>query len=301
MAAAAAGTGNNAAPNRSTMVQTYASKYVEEGDALEGDYQLLYRRYEPTYTVAQVEEHVIGSSLIIPKVYLFLSSVDDKPIISAFHRPSTYQAHPIRTSQWDGQSFVFSGDVMAGNHITMARFPEGIFDTVEPQRVPTIAAMDSLIGALPPGANYFPGPQEGAADTELITRDMLSLYHRRTCQWYSRDTRHQGSTGWNWLVLSGTTTDRTNGRHSKSDTQLNYIRQSKELSPRQSNWTRTQWTLYCLPHISTGETSTLWISYQLTPYHQCHFAQFATTQDGPTSPVNSLQHHSEWQPQCCPT
>ena len=214
-------------------------------------------------------------------------------------QPWYKRMHPSmwkRETRWKEITSSSTGDI-----ITMARFPEGIFDTVEPQRVPTIAAMDSLIGALPPGANYFPGPQEGAADTELITRDMLSLYHRRTCQWYSRDTRHQGSTGWNWLVLSGTTTDRTNGRHSKSDTQLNYIRQSKELSRRQSNWTRTQWTLYCLPHISTGETSTLWISYQLTPYHQRHFAQFATTQDGPTSPVNSLQHHSEWQPQCCPT
>ena len=79
-------------------------------------------------------------------------------MIAAFHRPSVYEAHPIDASQWDGAAFVFRGDLIPGNYIPMIRFPDEAFDCTEPQRVPTLAAMDGLVGGMAPGDQFLPSP-----------------------------------------------------------------------------------------------------------------------------------------------
>ena len=45
---------------------------------------------------------------------------------------------------------------MAGNYITMSPFPFDAFDHTEHQRVPTLAAMDGLVGALTPTDSFIP-------------------------------------------------------------------------------------------------------------------------------------------------
>ena len=111
-----------------------------------------------------------------------------------------YEAHPIEPSEWDGAGFVFRGDVMPGNHIPMVQFPEEAFDRTEEQRVPTIAAMDGLIGALPPNEHLIPAPQDGAADTELVrTRMVIQVPHA-----YVRLVlKFQGTPKQYWTELAG--------------------------------------------------------------------------------------------------
>ena len=109
---------NAAAPAAAgqTMVRTYTAKYGGEIDVLHGEYGALYDRHSSVATLETLRQHAIDSSLVIPKVYLFLTEIDDKPVIATFHRPSRYEAHPIEPSEWDNMAFVFRGDVMTGNH-----------------------------------------------------------------------------------------------------------------------------------------------------------------------------------------
>ena len=93
-AAAAAAAVPPRGPDTATMARTYLDKYTQDTDVLEGDYTSFYNRYAATLPEEQVVKHVIGSSMVLPKVFLYLATADGKPTISAFHRPSTYQAHP---------------------------------------------------------------------------------------------------------------------------------------------------------------------------------------------------------------
>ena len=104
---------------------------------------------------------------------LYLTEVNGSPRIASFHRPSVYEAHPINVSEWHGKAFVFWGDLMQGNHIPMVELPEDAFDRTEPQRVPTLAAMDGLVGTIPPNEYYIPAPAPNAADTELVGTRMV--------------------------------------------------------------------------------------------------------------------------------
>ena len=145
------------------MVRTYTEKYSGDNDVLNGAYDALYELYRTAATLESLFKHAVDSSQVIPKVYLYLTEVEDKPVIAAMHRPSRYEAHPIEPSQWDGMAFVFKGDVMTGNHLPMYQLPGEAFDRTEPTRVPTVAAMDGLIGSIPPGEYYIPAPAAGAA------------------------------------------------------------------------------------------------------------------------------------------
>ena len=89
------------------LARTYMAKYTEAEDVLGGNYAEFYNRYVGNTTPEDIERHVLSSSTVIPKVYLCLTTVNDKPIVSAFHRPSTCRAHPIHASEWDGKNFVF--------------------------------------------------------------------------------------------------------------------------------------------------------------------------------------------------
>ena len=50
----------------------------------------------------------------------------------------------------------------------MYEFPANAFDATEQQRVPTIAAMDGLLAALPPNEHLIPAPGIDTADTEMV-------------------------------------------------------------------------------------------------------------------------------------
>ena len=143
------------AAGATALASTYMAKYTTETDVLGGEYGPMYDRYNSAVDGDQLQRAMLQSSNVIPKVYLCLVEVNGKPTISAFHRPSTYQAHPIQATEWDGQSFIFRGDVMPGNHIPMVRLPNDAFDRTEEQRVPTIAAMDGLLGVLPLNEDYL--------------------------------------------------------------------------------------------------------------------------------------------------
>ena len=146
MAAAAAAAGATAPP---ALASTYIAKYSNEPDVLNGEYSTLYSRYNSGIATSNtLKDLAINSSRIIPKVYLYLTLVNKRPVIAAFHRPSIYEAHPIEVSEWDGTFFIFRGDVMPGNHIPMVQFPDEVFDRTEMQRVPTVAAMDGLVATL---------------------------------------------------------------------------------------------------------------------------------------------------------
>ena len=106
----------NAAVGSLPLARTYTVKYSQDSDVLAGEYSHLYDRYGANQTQEAIEKHVVTSSSVIPKVFLIHTVVNGKPTISAFHRPSSYLAHPIHTTPWDGQPFVFRGDVMAARH-----------------------------------------------------------------------------------------------------------------------------------------------------------------------------------------
>ena len=151
-----------------TMARTYREMYLQTTDVLGGDYRHLYDRVN---AVAPGEAYKLAltASDIIPKVYLCMTMVAGKPTISAVHRPSSYESHPVETSQWDGKHYCFTGDLLTGNHISMYEFPESVFEETDNQLVPTMAAMDGLLAALPPNETLIPAPAPGAPDTELVS------------------------------------------------------------------------------------------------------------------------------------
>ena len=81
-AAAAAATGPQAA-----MASTYMAKYSQDPDVLNGEYASLYGRYTGNATSESLKALAISASLIIPKVYLYMTTVNGKPTIAVFHRP----------------------------------------------------------------------------------------------------------------------------------------------------------------------------------------------------------------------
>ena len=125
-AAAAAATAANGA-TATTMASTYLAKYTTDADVLSGEYGPLYDRYSTAIDGDAIRRAVLQTSNVIPKVFLYLVEVNGKPIIGTFHRPSTYEAHPIEASEWDGDAFIFRGDVMTGNHIPMVKLPMEAF------------------------------------------------------------------------------------------------------------------------------------------------------------------------------
>ena len=218
----AAAVGAAAAAAAAPLASTYLAKYSNEEDILNGEYASLYDRYNMGTQAQVLSSLAIKSSAVIPKVYLYLSKVNGKPVIAAFHRPSVYEAHPITITEWDGEAFCFRGDVMPGNHIPMFKFPDQAFERTELQRVPTMAAIDGLVGAMPRNAHYIPAPADGAADTELIRTDGDSgttCIHPHRTQAASISTTILARAGgshterWTGSVVSATVKLAPNGTH----------------------------------------------------------------------------------------
>ena len=208
-----------AAAAAAPLASTYLAKYSNEEDILNGEYASLYDRYNMGTQAQVLSSLAIKSSAVIPKVYLYLSKVNGKPVIAAFHRPSVYEAHPITITEWDGEAFCFRGDVMPGNHIPMFKFPDQAFERTELQRVPTMAATDGLVGAMPRNVHYIPAPADGAADTELIrTRMVIQVPHA----YIHIVLKLQASPRQYWQELAGAI--RNDGREASLAPLLNWLR-----------------------------------------------------------------------------
>ena len=52
-----------------------------------------------------------------PKVCLCHTSLNGKPVVEVLHRLFKCTAHPLESTQWDGEGFCFLGDIMRGNAI----------------------------------------------------------------------------------------------------------------------------------------------------------------------------------------
>ena len=90
----------------------------------------------------------------VPKVSLGL--VEHAGVTSSItlHRPTQYASHPIDTSVWDGATFAFAGDVLAGNHIEIVRVPTTAFKVAPDNNVPTIARLQVLLVAQPNAVHF---------------------------------------------------------------------------------------------------------------------------------------------------
>ena len=114
----------------------YMERYTPLPDAMGGAYGDLYARHSLiTESANRLHSHSLSSKDVVQKVYLYHTTVAGKPTIAAIHHPSTYEAHPVTPSNWDGEAFVFKGDLMPGNYITMMSFPDTVFDRTAPQTV----------------------------------------------------------------------------------------------------------------------------------------------------------------------
>ena len=160
--------------------KAYKDRYCQEPDILNGGYAPQYERFSTTSTstAEQLYDHVLTSSQVIPKVYLFLTNHQGKATIGTLHRPTRYSTHPVNPSQWDGRAFAFLDDIIAGNYVQLVEFPRTAFELGDEQVVPTVAGIDAQLATLGPNDTYIPAPAEGAADTEkLRTRQLVPVPH----------------------------------------------------------------------------------------------------------------------------
>ena len=203
-----------------TMAKNYMEKYTRTPDVLNGSYHGIYTRHSRVLDSAmQLHRHATSSKDVVPKVYLCHTTIGGKPTISAIHRPSVYESHPVNPSQWDEQVFAFRGDLMPGNYITMIQFTETLFDRTTVQTVPTLAAMDGLVASLPADQYYIPAPEPHAADTEEIrTRNVVQVPY----PYIPLVLQRQGTPKEYWLELAGAI--RNDGREQDLKPVLDWLR-----------------------------------------------------------------------------
>ena len=164
-------------------VKDYAAFHAKMEDTLQQRCGQLHRRFRVTGpnlpTPQELFELAVSTSNVIPKAYLCLVERGGKPRIEAVHRPFRYSAHPLETTQWDGEVFVFLGDLMRGNAIVTRRLPPEAFEITNEQTAPNLAAMDPLLQSLNSDHDHIPAPEEGTADTRaVITRNMIQVPHK---------------------------------------------------------------------------------------------------------------------------
>lgn len=225
MATAAAG-GPTAATARN-----YIERYTRLPDAMGGAYSDLYTRHSMiTESANRLHRHSISSKDVVPKVYLYHTTVGGKPTIAAIHRPSTYEAHPVNPSNWDDEAFIFKGDLMPGNYITMMSFPDSVFDRTAPQTIPTVAAMDALVGALRNDEYYVPAPAENAADTEQVrTRNIIQVPY----PYIPLVLKREGTPKQYWIELGGAI--RNDNREAELKPLMDWLRVSLTQSRDEDN------------------------------------------------------------------
>ena len=136
---------------------TYKEKYEQDEDVLNGQYASLYTRFAANsgYPAIDIQQHVIASSNVVPKVFLFLTEKDGGPVVATLHRPTRYEAHPVTTSSWDGKAFAFIDDLLPGNYIQMVEFPTNAFALCPEQVTPTLAGIDAQLATLAPEEPYY--------------------------------------------------------------------------------------------------------------------------------------------------
>ena len=100
---------------------------------------------------------------------MFLGLVEHSEVTSSItlHWPTQYASHPVDTLVWDGSTWAFAGDILAGNHIEIIRMPPSAFDVVPVNNVPTIAGLQALLTVQPNTVHFGPF-DDGTLDTQAI-------------------------------------------------------------------------------------------------------------------------------------
>jgi hypothetical protein len=156
---------------------TYSTKYRQDDDALHGNYTGFYDRHEIARAATGVSllRRLIGESELVPKVFLFATTVSGVVRIDALHRVAAYRPHPFRASPWDGHNYAFVKDVVAGSFVKTVELPADPFEMTTPQLAPTIGDIAAQLAAHP-DEPVIPPLAAGAANSEdVTTRRMIQV------------------------------------------------------------------------------------------------------------------------------
>ena len=160
---------------------TYLESFIESGDQLNNHYQPLFDRFatgvdRPT---AALNELLLQHDRLLPLVLLGLVEVEGMPRIVAFHRWTSFPRQ-LTTTPYDGKTYVFRDDVVAGEQIEMHEWNPATLEERAPVRVRTQAATNVAInGLLEEDALLTPAtvdtPEE---DTQEVTaRYLMPIPH----------------------------------------------------------------------------------------------------------------------------
>ena len=118
----------------------YLLKYIMREDKLEGRYLELFSIFQPAnlHNEDQIIDRIIHSNDEIPKVFLMATlNQEGNVVIQTVHHICRFVLHFTKPSKWDGQIFMFLGDIGLGgrNNVKMYPLPKGAFTLTSPQLV----------------------------------------------------------------------------------------------------------------------------------------------------------------------
>lgn len=153
----------------------YLEKFTNAGDELNNDYEKLFRRFAPDNTpLGSLMELLATSDGSVPMVLLGLVEEHGRAKIKVMHRFTDYR-RGLEASPHDGKTFVFVGDVVAGQQIEMSEVRGDVLEVMDEVQVRSTEAINAAVEMLGPEEDLL----ESVADDEEGP-DLESIKVRKT-------------------------------------------------------------------------------------------------------------------------